>query len=240
MADTIISSELLNFAKSRRPEPPLHLGTRYDRSGRFLPDPGNTVVCHLVSGSETERVLNEARARYLAMPEAKQLAFTASSSLHMTLFQGILDRRRQPPYWPQGIALDTPVDEMTAIFGERLRNFDGGPVFRMQVVRALPTGLVLEGIGNDDRVALKEWRNRLAEVFGYRHPDQENYEFHITFSYVIERFEDMALPAWDAMLSEVAETIRERVEFLELRPPAFCEFADMNHFEELQVFEICG
>lgn len=241
MADTIVTSvtsELLNFAKSRRPEPPFHLGTRYDRSGRFLPEPGNTVVCHLVPGSETERALIAARERYLAMPEAPQLAFTPISSLHMTLFQGIIERRRRLPYWPGDIALDTPVNEMTAIYRERFRDFTGGPAFRMQVVRALPTGLVLEGLTSEDRQALKDWRNSLADVFGYRHPDHDSYEFHITFSYVIEWFEDAALPAWEVMLSDAAKDIRESLEFLELRPPAFCEFADMNHFEELQIFDI--
>ncbi|MNU10442.1 hypothetical protein D3C72_2575920 [compost metagenome] len=55
---------------------------------------------------------------------------------------------------------------------------------------------------------------------------------------MIDYLDEAALPAWREMLADVAEDIRRRVDHLELRPPAFCAFADMNHFEELQVFEI--
>jgi hypothetical protein len=232
-----ISPELRKFSKTLNPEPSIHLGQRYNRHGKFLREPGNTVVCHLIEESETENALVEARARYSAMPEAGHLAFTPVSSLHMTLFQGIIEYRRHLPYWPVGVALDTPIDEMTAIFLDRLQSFSGGPAFRVRVTDALPTGLVVEGANEADRKALKEWRNAFANIFGYRHPDHASYEFHITFAYVIEKFADATLPAWQGMLRDVAREINDRVGVLELRPPAFCAFNDMNHFEELCVFE---
>lgn len=236
MLDKSISHELRKFSRTINPEPSIHLGQRYNRDGRFLREPGNTVVCHLVEGSETEDVLIAARARYLAMPEADHLAFTPIASLHMTLFQGIIEYRRQIPFWPVDIASNTSIDEMTAIFLERLKPFAGGPVFHVRVTHALPTGLIVEGASEVDRIAMKEWRNAFANIFGYRHPDQETYKFHITFAYVIDKFADAALPAWQSMLDEVVADINDRVGELELRPPAFCSFVDMNHFEELRIF----
>lgn len=237
MSTTALSPHLLAFSRSRHPEPPRHLGTRYDTSGTFLHEPGNTVVCHLVEGSETQLALAEARERYLAMPEAGQLAFTPLSSLHMTLFQGIIEGRRALPYWPADVPLDTPIDEMTAILGERLRAFPGGPAFNVEIVDAVPSGLIVAGATEADRAAMRAWRDAFAEIFGYRHPDHESYIFHITYSYVIERFDDAALPAWQLLLDDVVADIRHRAPILELRPPAFCRFADMNHFAELMVFE---
>jgi hypothetical protein len=171
MDATSFSRDLLNCAKAHHAGPPPYLGRRYDRSGKFLPEPGNTVVCHLVLGSETEKAIIEARARYLAMPEAPQFAFTPISSLHMTLFQGIIEYRRRAPFWPADIPLDTPIEKMTAHFLERLEDFPGGAPFRVHVTKAKPTGLVLEGATAEDRDAMKGWRNALADVFGYRHPD---------------------------------------------------------------------
>lgn len=231
---TEISPLLRTFSRTEHPEPPLHLGTRYDTSGTFLPEPGNTVVCHLVEGTETERAIVEARARYLSMPEAVDLALTPVSSLHMTLFQGIIEKRRTQPFWPADIPLDTPIPEMTRILLERLKSFAGGPAFNMTVAAAAPTGLKLVGATAADRQALRDWRDAFAEVFGYRHPDHEDYVFHITFSYVIRRFEDAALPAWQSMLDEVVADINARAPVLALKPPTFCSFEDMNHFEELQ------
>lgn len=231
------SSALLGFSKTHNPERPVHLDRRYDTSGTFLPEPGNTVVCHVAEGSQTQRALIDARARYLAMPEAPLLAFTPVSSLHMTLFQGVIEYRRKPEFWPSDMALDMEIDETTERLRERLAGFVGGARFRMQVTEALPSGLTLEGVSAADRQALRDWRDALADVFGYRHPDHETYRFHITFAYAIERFEDDAMPAWRQMLDEVVEDIRARVDYLELNPPAFCAFNDMNHFEELVVLE---
>jgi hypothetical protein len=235
MTDLAVSAALAAYGADRNAAPPEHLGTRYDNSRRFMPEPGNTVVCHVVPGSATEAALFAARARYLAMEDADRLIFTPVSSLHMTLFQGIIEYRRDPVYWPAGVPLDTGIDEMTAIMGERLAGFVPGPAFKVSVLCARPTGLVVAGATEADRRAMDIWRDGLAEVFGYRHPDHEDYVFHVTFAYLLDWLADDRLPAWQAMLDEVAADLRARVLVLDLRPPAFCVFADMNHFEELRV-----
>ena len=48
---TLISPSLLAFGRNANHAPPRHLGTRYDTEGRFLPEPGNTVVSHVTAGS---------------------------------------------------------------------------------------------------------------------------------------------------------------------------------------------
>ncbi|WP_240230459.1 DUF1868 domain-containing protein [Devosia lacusdianchii] len=224
------------YGRGHHPEPPRHLGTRYDQSGKFLPEPGNTVVCHLVPGSATEQALVDARARYMGMPDAGKLAFTPVESYHMTLFQGIIEGRRNAPYWPAEVATDTPIAAMTELFAKRLELFPGRADFAVEIVEALPTGLVVEGATAADRHAMADWRNAFADIFGYRHPDHDSYQFHITMAYLIDWLDDAVLPSWQTMLDEVAEDIRRRAPVLELRAPAFCSFEDMNWFEELRVF----
>ncbi|MDR3471480.1 MAG: DUF1868 domain-containing protein [Devosia sp.] len=237
---TAVSPELIRFAASRNASPPLHLGTRYNETGSFLAEPGNTVVCHLAGGSATERALAAAREKYLAMPEAGDLIFTPLSSLHMTLFQGIIEYRRKPGFWPADVSLETPIEEMTEIMGERLAGFPVAAPFGVAVTATRPTGLVVEGATADDRAAMQAWRDAFAELWGYRHPDHESYVFHVTFAYPVRWLDDTALPAWQAMLDEVAATLRAEVPVLELRPPAFCAFNDMNHFEELLALPVAG
>lgn len=226
-----------HFGKSHKSMAPRHLGTRYDRSGTFLPEPGNTVVCHVVPGSQSEQALEDAMARYRAMPDAAGLAFTPVESYHMTLFQGVIEGRREHPYWPRDVARDIPIPEMTVLLAERLRAFAGGPDFQVEAIAALPTGLIVDGVTAADRHAMAAWRNELAEAFGYRHPDHDSYQFHITMAYVIDWIEDAMLPDWQTMLNEVLADIRRRAPVIELRAPAFCSFADMNWFEELIVFD---
>jgi hypothetical protein len=228
----------LKFASlSLNPGPIPHLGQRYDTGGTFLRERGNTVVCHLVEGSQAWAAIHDARARFTDMAGAEKLAFTAASSLHMTLFQGIIETRRALPYWPSDVPVETPVDDMTAIFMDRLARFEPGEAFAMEVIHATPNGLTLDGVTARDRTILKDWRNRFADLLGYRHPDHETYVFHITFAYMIERFDDQTIAAWVPFLDAVASEIRRHAPVIEMRAPAFCAFDDMNHFEELLVFE---
>ncbi len=232
----LISPDLLRYSATHNPKSPPRLGTRYGRRGGFLPEPGNTIVCHLEKGSATQALLVAARERYLDMPEAERFLFTPITSLHMTLFQGVIEYRRKPRFWPDDMPLETPIEDMTEIMAARLEGFSTLDPFQVTVKTAKPSGLVVEGKAESDRRAMKAWRDALARLLGYRHPDHDDYAFHITFAYVIERLSDAALPAWQAMLDEVTAEIQRAAPVLELRPPAFCSFEDMNHFHELITF----
>lgn len=233
-----ISPYLLMLAKSLNAGVPRHLGERYDAQGVFLPEPGNTVVCHIIAGSETESALAEARSRCIEMQGASRIAFTPLSSLHMTLFQGVIEYRRSREHWPADMPLETPIDDMTAILRQRIDYFAGGPPFRVRVVEALPTGLILQGASESDNRSLAIWRDRLADLFGYRHPDHDGYVFHITFGYMIDWLPDETLGEWQRMLREVTQDIQRRAPILELKPPAFSSFDDMNRFDELVVLPV--
>lgn len=232
-----VSRELERLSTARHDAPPRHTGTRFNAEGEFLPEPGNTIVCHLVQGSASQSAVVATRQRFLDMPEAGNLAFTPVSSFHMTVFQGIIEYRRMWPYWPKEMPLTASIDAMTEYYLERLSVFSALPHFAMQITGLRPTGLVLKGkTAEDDRVVAL-WRNTFAKAFGYRHPDHDKYEFHLTLAYVVRWFDPVCLPRWQAMMDEEVEKLRDSVPVIELRPPAFCEFRDMNHFKELIVFD---
>ncbi|HEV7320623.1 MAG TPA: DUF1868 domain-containing protein [Ensifer sp.] len=233
---TPISPSLLAFGRSANQAPPRHLGTRFTADGRFLHEPGNTVVSHVCAGSSSEAALLAVRERLMAMPEAGQFAFTHPSSLHMTVFQGIIEHRRRLRYWPEDMPRDTPIDVMTEHYRLALKDFAPLDGFRMRITDVTPTGLALEGDSAEDRLCLMRWRDAFAEVFGYRHPDHDDCEFHITFAYAADWLDEAALPRWQAMLDEQLNFLKEHTSVIELDPPAFCAFEDMNHFEELIVF----
>ncbi|MGR9374880.1 DUF1868 domain-containing protein [Rhizobium leguminosarum] len=237
MTTTTFSPELLLYSKRQNPTPPVHLGSRYRKVGGFLPEAGNTIVCHLEKGSQTQTALIEAREKYLAMPEAPQFLFTPISSIHMTLFEGVIETRRRQDSWPGDLPLDTPIEDMAALMAARLEGFSMFDPFKVAIVDARPSGLLVDGATENDRRVMRAWRNALADLLGYRQPSHEEYKFHMTFAYAIERLEDEALPRWQAMLDEVADDIRRKAPVLELTPPAFCVFEDMNHFHELLIFD---
>ncbi|MGG7580822.1 DUF1868 domain-containing protein [Rhizobium sp. Nf11,1] len=237
MTAPTFSPELLLYSKTHNQNPPAHLGSRYRRIGGFLPEAGNTIVCHPEKGSTTLTALIEAREKYLAMPEASQFLFTPISSLHMTLFEGVIETRRRQDCWPADLPLDTPIDDMTALLAARLDSFSMAEPFNVAVIGARPSGLLVDGATEKDRRIMRAWRDAIADLLGYRQPNHADYKFHVTFAYPIDWLEDEALPRWQAMLDDVVEDVSRKVPVFELTPPAFCVYEDMNHFHELLIFD---
>lgn len=230
-----LKSSLHRYAASNNSVSPRHLGTRYDADGTFLPEPGNTVVCHLVGGSSSERAILEVRRRMMSMPDANKLTFTPVSSLHMTLFQGIIEYRRALPYWPEDLPLDTSIDDMTQLYLKRLETFEDRGSFNIKVIGITPVGLTVAGATDEDTVIINEWRDALSMPFGYRHPDHDTYVFHITFAYIVDWLADARLPAWQELFANSLDFLEREAPLIEINPPAFCRFNDMNHFEELLI-----
>ena len=89
----------------------------------------------------------------------------------------------------------------------RLGAFAPGPRFNVEAVAARPTGLAVHGVTAEDRRIMRDWRNRLADLVGFRHPHHDTYEFHMTFAYPVRWLDDAELPAWQALFDEVLPAI---------------------------------
>jgi hypothetical protein len=79
------------------------------------------------------------------------------------------------------------------------------------------------------------WRDALSVPFGYRHPDHDTYVFHITFAYQVKRLGDNRVGEWQDLFDDSLAEFARKAPVIELQPPAFCNFKDMKHFEELLV-----
>nr|WP_144379521.1 DUF1868 domain-containing protein [Mesorhizobium amorphae] len=89
------------FTEIGRSGPPHYLNRRFDADGTFLPQPGNTIVSHVIDGSATQRALARVREALKALPYGDRFAYTPVSSLHMTVFQGTIEGRRKRPTGPR-------------------------------------------------------------------------------------------------------------------------------------------
>lgn len=218
------------FAQSANAEPNRYVRTRFDRDGVFLPEAGNTVVRHVVPGSETEKALVELRGRLRALPWGHRFAFTDVASLHMTVFEGAIETRRKPDYWPTDLPLNAPLDQVTEHLARRLEGFEGPGPFDMTIFEVTPFGLTLMGATERDERTARAWRDKLTEPFGYRSPSHDSYVFHVTLAYIVDWMPDELIAGYRQALTEFTEAFSRHVPVVELGPPAFCTFADMNGF----------
>ncbi len=212
------------------------LGQRFDASGRFLPEHGNTVVAQVTAGSPTEAALIALRQSLMDLPYGANFAFTDVASYHMTVFEGVIETRREYGYWPADLALDLSIDEMTQAMAARLDGFVPPPAFKVKLLEVTPHGLSLTGATPEDEATLRAWREALAAAFGYRSPEHDAYGFHTTLAYQIEWPPVAALPLYVEAMARLTADFAARVPVLDLDPPAFCTFADMNGFPPVRRF----
>jgi hypothetical protein len=229
-----ISAELDRYAAHSRKKPPDRLGQRLDAK-RFLPESGNTVVCHLDVDNPAHQAVLDARARMQALPEADRFLYTPVESLHMTLFEGVIETRRSADAWPKGVDLQASVASVTDMLLDRLTSFAPLPKFAVRVDSLRPTGLILKGATPEDEARMTAWREALTRPFGYRQAQHDAYRFHMTFCYPIAWLSDAALPVWQAELPAILADLQAAAPIIPLRPAAFCQFNDMTWFEELRV-----
>lgn len=212
------------------------LGRRFNADGRFLPEHGNTVVAQVTAGSATEAALMDLRHSLMALPHADHFAFTDVASYHMTVFEGVIETHRDYGYWPEGLALDLSIDQMTDLMAARLDGFTPPASFAMTLLEVTPHGLTLTAASPEDEAMVRGWRDALAGVFGYRSPGHDAYRFHTTMAYHKRWPPLAALPAYVEALAQLTADFAARVPVLELDPPAFCRFADMNGFPPVRRF----
>ncbi|MCP4317359.1 MAG: DUF1868 domain-containing protein [Hyphomicrobiales bacterium] len=233
MQKSQVKRDIRGYSGEGKSGPPPHVGIRFDETGRFLRERGNTIVSHVVAGSRSQDALLEIRDRMMALPHADHFAFTAPGSLHMTLAQGVLETRRKERYWPQGFDLGAPVDDITATYMERFAGFPDHGGFNVRVDAMTPLGLVVCGATDEDEDTMRRWRDEVCEPFGYRHPDHDAYEFHITIAYLAKWLPPEAVNLYEVALEEMLDHLDRTNPLLELDQPALCSFEDMNHFELL-------
>ena len=228
--------EIAQFLASNHTSPPSRLGQRYDAK-QFLPEAGNTVVCPLDFDCPTHTAIIEARQRMLHLPNADHFIYTPVSSLHMTVFEGVIETRRIANTRPAEFDLSASVESATAAILARLAEFSPPPGFAVRVAGLRPNGLVLEGATEGDDANMRAWREALTVPFGYRHDNHDSYRFHMTFAYPVKWLPDSAKYQWKTELALILEELIDAAPVIPLRQPTFCQFADMNHFDELFAFD---
>jgi hypothetical protein len=148
----------------------LRLGSRFNAQGQFLPEHGNTIVAQVTAGSPTEAALIDLREALMAMPFADHFAFTAVQSYHMTVFEGVIETRRARGYWPDDLALDTSIDEMTNAMSAKLAGFTAPPPFKMRLDEVTPLGLHLTGATPQDEAKARAFGPRRMILTAFTPP----------------------------------------------------------------------
>lgn len=216
---------------------PLDVGRKFHADGKVRTFPGSTIVCHVASEAALVARLDRLYDRLGTAAAAHSYTLLPPSSWHMTLFVGICDQDRRPDRWPDGLALDAPLGDVTGAIGARLRRepFGGPQRFRMRAARFAPLTdaliLRLEPADAAEDVAIRTLRDRIADRIGMRLAGHDDYTFHITLGYFVGQPTDEAFTALAALLEEELADLRANLPPFEVGPGEYCLFNDMFCFQ---------
>lgn len=211
------------------------LGLKFGRDGSPLPFRGNTIISHIPATAPEAPALAELARRLRDLPWGGRFAFLPTSSYHMTVFEGVTYGERTPDRWPEGIASDMPLEDITRRFIDRLRGLAVPQRFAMRPIGLVPMGtggtvVGLEPADEDIARQIRGLREAFALILGLRKPNHDAYRFHITLSYLLEWLSPAEAEQHLAAHEHFGSAFIEDHPVLHLGPPEFCVFETLHRF----------
>ncbi|MFH1724474.1 MAG: DUF1868 domain-containing protein [Elusimicrobiota bacterium] len=205
---------------------------KFDKAGSFRPFPGTSMVSMLRPEMSQYGLIAELQRGLKALPSARSFAFLPPSSFHMTVKDLLCDQVRESEHWTSKIPRDASLAAADARLAELTRGIAFGGALRMRFAGIHPLGLSikLEPADAETREALRDYRERISDATGIRHPNHDAYEFHISLAYLLYELNDAEKDALGRFLAEAGKDLERRFGVLELPPPELAFFPDMSRF----------
>ena len=220
-------------------------GARPDVVGRkFTPDgtplscPGFTTVCHVEPASDAFLALVQAQEALKAGPLAQAFTLMPPDSLHMTIFEGVIDYSRSPERWPRHLPLDATIEYCAGEAKTRLAAARHNAAFTVQ-----PTGIFagfsvsMAGATDHQDASLRETRNHLRDTLNLHRPDHDACQFHITLAYLLRWLNADEAQHVIGLFRDVADRLFQHMPEVTLGPIELCTFATMHRFERIMYLD---
>ncbi len=212
-------------------------GGKFYPTGQVREWPGNTIICPVEPDTALHDILRRVQEEAMTQPVMRKCTLLPTSSLHMTLFEGVDLDHRFAPHWPTSVPADAPLKLVTQWCQDRLASFHtGGGRFHMRPDPALSAHeirdftLPLRPANAQEERHMRDVRDRLASLLQIRAPNHAVYRFHITLGYLIERLTTDEAQQINQLYKSWFARIEATVPEFVIGPPAFCTFKDMFAF----------
>ena len=194
------------------------------------------MICHLPVQCDLRDAMVPLHDELAQTPFRHKLGLTSTDSYHMTVFPGANDQDRSLYGWPPYVPFDSTMEQCNQTVRERMETARLRcklPLrMRVDVSETLNyfTACTLRMTPADREEDVK-LRDQLADVYGFRAKDHDQYTFHITMSYQTARFTEQEQMTYRRMLRAHLKQIMAAAQILELGEPEYCVFPDMFRFE---------
>lgn len=212
---------------------PPWINLKFDPNGRVLQFRGNTIICRLSPESTIYQALLGLYDDLQKTGFASLYTLLPPSSWHVTIFEGVCDRIREPELWPRCLTLEEPLENCNSLIVQRLQAFDlrVSPPYRLAIrgLQPLTDGVALSVVpaSSDEERRLRELRDHLSTSLEIRAPNHDHYSFHISISYMLRILND---EQHKQIMTFLQCYLPKLPQHFELGAPEFCTFNDMFTF----------
>jgi hypothetical protein len=172
------------------------VGLKFDTNGDVLQFEGNTIISLLDHNTEVFRKAVLIRNDLEKMKISKCVTFLPDESLHMTVIEGVCDKVREKNYWTSLFPLDVKLTEIDKEFENKFVKISPFPKVLMSFYSFLVEGgicISLKPSSEEDKNKIEKWRDEVSDVLGLKFPNHNNYGFHISLAYGIEKPNEIQL-----------------------------------------------
>ena len=210
-----------------------HVGQKFYENGEARPFAGNSIICPVPGSSHTMKKLIQLRNSILKESWHTHFALLPPASYHMTIFDLLCDQVRVPEHWSDALRLDESLQVVDTFVIDSWLTLSPPPYIAVRF-RSLEIGefitIRLEPEDQNVHRQMRLYRDLLSEAFHIRHPNHEDYYFHISMAYAITSLSEEeqanandSITAWESVLKQELSSV-------DLLPPRLTFFADMTHF----------
>ncbi len=208
------------------------VGTKFHADGSMRRFPGVSVVCRLEQDRLLRRELQWTQQQFQILPLEPKFAFLPPESFHMTVFDMVCDQERRPEVWSKHLALDAPLTEVDSFLKRQYQRLHIPDGFRMHYDRLHSEFGLSVNLGPENEEAITEFRERLSEATGIRHPKHDRYRFHISLAYRLVQLTEDEERTLASITDEVDARLRETMPVITTGRPKLTFFNDMASFPE--------
>jgi hypothetical protein len=245
-----LSSQVADDGK-RTPPKPARIPSRgtllkFTAKGQPRPFAGNTIICHLPAQCAMRDALEGLHEEVARNTFSSKLGLTPLLSYHMTVFPGATDQDRADG-WPSYVPSDAPIEVCNRAVGARIAEARLG--FRTPIrVRIDEEATMNDAVAGTFHLLpadaqantnLRNLRDQLSDLYGFRSKGHNTYAFHMTFAYQVMPFTQTEQNAYRQVLHDHMHAIVATRPELQFGTPEFCTFKDMYRFEPEHLLN-CG
>lgn len=217
---------------------PDSVGRKFTPEGAQLSCPGYTTICHVDPVSDAFQALVQAQDALKAGPTAQAFTFMPPASLHMTIFEGVIDYSRSPERWPRHLPLDAKIEHCADDAKTRLAAANFDTMFTVRPIGIFAGFSVsMTGATEQKEALLRKARNRLRDTLNLHRRDHDAYQFHITLAYPLRWLSADEAVQVIGLSRNVADRLVQHMPELSLGPMELCTFETMHRFDPIMHLE---